>query len=288
MRKSIRLLVFVIAGLSLIASAYGIFSHQGQGQSEFKTIFGQTVTLYGKGLYKHESVSMAAQAIAQDYVTLFLGIPLLLISWYLTEKGLFKGKLLLTGTIGYFLYTYASYSFLAMYNSMFLVYVALMSTSFFAFILLMMSFDLQKVSSRFKEKLPVKFIGGFFLVVSFVFAMMWLGKIAPSLAGSNPPLGLEQYTTLVIQAMDLGFVIPAGVLAGILIMKKTPFGYLLSSILIIKDITLITALTMMVLLQMLAGVKVGMEVLAVIILINIVAIYCMLLIMKNVKEGERV
>jgi hypothetical protein len=87
--------------------------------------------------------------------------------------------------------------------------------------------------------------------------------------------------------MDLGFVIPAGVLAGILIIKKTPFGYLLSSILIIKDITLITALTMMVLLQMIAGVNVSMAVLFIVIFINLVAIYCMLLIMKNVKEGER-
>ena len=118
--------------------------------------------------------------------------------------------------------------------------------------------------------------------------MMWLGKIAPSLIGNKPPEGLEHYTTLVIQAMDLGFVIPAGVLAGILIIKKTPFGYLLSSILVIKDITLITALTMMVLLQMLAGVNVGIVVLAAIVLINLVAIYCMVLILKNVKEGERV
>ena len=151
MRKSMRWLVFMIAALSLIASAYGIFSHQGQGKNEFTTIFGQSVTLYGKGLYQHESVAMASQAIAQDYVTLFLGIPLLLVSWFMTEKGLFKGKLLLTGTLGYFLYTYASYSFLAMYNSMFLVYVALMSASFFAFTLSMMSFDMQKISSRFKE-----------------------------------------------------------------------------------------------------------------------------------------
>jgi hypothetical protein len=76
MRKSMGFLVFVIAVFSFIATTSGIFTKQGPGQSEFKSVFGQRITLYGTGLYKNESVSMASQAIAQDYVTLFVGIPL--------------------------------------------------------------------------------------------------------------------------------------------------------------------------------------------------------------------
>lgn len=284
MRKSIRFLVMVIAVFSFIATTSGIFTKQGHGQSEFKSVFGQTVSLYGTGLYKNDSVSMASQAIAQDYVTLFVGIPLLLLSLYLSEKGLIKGRLLLTGTLGYFLYTYTSYSFLSMYNSMFLIYVLLMSASFFSFTMAMMSIDMQKLCFYFDERLPVKFIGTFLLFVSFVFGMMWLGKIVPSLISQNPPAGLEHYTTLVIQALDLGFVIPAGILAGILVIKRTPLGYLLASIVIIKDITLVTAVTMMAVLQLFAGINVSISLLLALLFINLLVIICMVLIMKNVKE----
>jgi hypothetical protein len=287
MRKSIGILVLMIIALSIFASGYGVFSNQGNGQSEFKSIFGESITLYGKGLYKNDSVSMASQAIAQDYVTLFLAIPLLLLSFYLSRKGLLKGKLLLTGTLGYFLYTYTSYSFLSMYNSMFLIYVTIMSLSFFCFILAILSFNLQNFHLYFDKKLPVKFIGGFLLFVSFVFGMMWLGRIIPSMMNAEPPIGIEQYTTLVIQALDLGFVVPAGFLAGCLLLQRKPFGYLLGSILIIKFITLLTALTAMIIRQIYVGIQVGFVEIFIVVLINFFVIYCLVLIMKNVREPRR-
>lgn len=287
MKKPIGSLVFLIAVFSFIATVYGIFSKQGDGQSELKSVFGQTITLYGKGLYKNDSVSMASQAIAQDYVTLFLGIPLLLLSLYFAKKGSMKGRLMLSGTLGYFLYTYTSYSFLAMYNHMFLIYVLIMSASFFSFTMMMMSFDMKKLHTYFDARLPVKLIGGFLLFISFIFTMMWLGKIVPSLLNHTPPTGIEHYTTLVIQALDLGFIIPVGILAGIYIMKRKPFGFLLASIMIIKDITLITALTMMIFLQMAAGIQVSVGLLAVMLLFNVLVIFCLVLLMKNVNDPLR-
>ncbi|MEH7156858.1 hypothetical protein [Neobacillus drentensis] len=283
-QKSISILVFVITILSIGATSYGIFSNQGPGEYEYQSIFGETISIYGVGLYKHDSVSMAAQAIAQDYVTLCLGVPLLILSLFLSRKGRLKGHLLLTGTLGYFLYTYASYSFLSMYNSLFLVYVILMSASFFAFTLAMMSFEIPKLPLVFKEKLPVKLIGGFLLFASFVFGMMWLGKIVKPLMNHTPVVGIEHYTTLVIQALDLGFVVPIGIVSGILLIKRRPFGYLLGPVIIIKDITLLTALTAMVLLQIQTGVEVQPIVVALVIGLNLLVIFLLVLILKNVKE----
>jgi hypothetical protein len=283
-QKSIRILVFFITILSIVATSYAIVSNQGPGAYEYQSIFGETIFIYGKGIYKHDSVSMATQAIAQDYVTLFLGVPLLILSLYLSKKGLLKGHLLLTGTLGYFLYTYASYSFLSMYNSLFLLYVFLMSASFFAFTLAIMSFDVVKLPQSFNEKLPVNLIGGFLLFASFVFGLMWLGKIVQPLINHTPVIGIDHYTTLVIQAMDLGFVVPAGIVSGVLLIKRKPFGYLLGSVIIIKDINLLTALSTMVFLQIQAGVKVSLPVAALVLLLNIFVIYLMVLILINVKE----
>ncbi|QUL99450.1 MAG: hypothetical protein IMF26_05260 [Candidatus Fermentithermobacillus carboniphilus] len=85
---------------------------------------------------------------------------------FTSRKGGLTGRLLLAGTLGYFLYTYASYACLAMYNEMFLVYVALFSTSFAAFTLTMMSFDLQRLAVCISNQLPVRFVGGFLILIS--------------------------------------------------------------------------------------------------------------------------
>jgi hypothetical protein len=284
-KNTISILVIIVAILSIFTTSYAIFSDHGQGEYEYTSIYGESVSIYGKGLYQHDSVSMAAQAIAQDYVTLFLGVPLLLLSFYLYRKGLLKGSLLLTGTLGYFLYTYASYSFLSMYNSMFLVYVALMSASFFAFTLMMMSYEINYLPLFFSEKMPVKFLGGFLLFVSFVFGMMWTGKLGfPLMNHTQPPEDIQHYTTFVIQALDLGIVVPAGLLAGVLLIMRKPFGYLLAPVIIIKEITLLTAMTAMVFLQIKAGVEIGYMLVWSIILFNLLVIFCMILVIKNIKE----
>lgn len=285
-KKSISRLVLLIAFLTLIASIFGILSSYGTGQYDFKSIHETAVTIFGKGLYQNDSIAIASQAIAQDAVTLFLGLPLLLISLFLFRKGLLRGKLLLAGTIAYFLYTYTSYSFLSMLNQFFLIDIALMSASFYTFVLIMMSFDIENLSSYFSEKLPTNFVGGLLIFIGSIFGSMWLGLVVPSIISGTAPIALEHYTTLVIQAMDLGFVVPTAFLAGILLIKKKPFGYLLSTVITVKGITMLTALTAMVINQMRAGFEVGFAILGLISLINIIIIYALYLIMKNIKEPK--
>lgn len=283
-KKSISVLVIIITILSLTASAYGVFSSQSQNKHEFKSIYGETIQLHDKGLYQNDSVSIASQGISQDVVTMVICIPLLLISLYLFRKGLIKGRLLLAGTLGYFLYTYTSYTFLWMYNSFFLVYVVLMSASLFAFILTMMSFDLKKLDLCFSQKTPVKFLAGFLFFLAAALGFMWLGIIVPPLLKGTVPQALEHYTTLVIQAMDLGFVVPTAILSGVLILKRKPIGYLLTSVITIKGLSMATALTAMIIGQILAGVEVSFVTVILFSIINILIIYCMVLLMKNIKE----
>ena len=76
--------------------------------------------IYGHGVYRYDPLSMAAQGISQDAVTLVLGIPLLLVSLHLYRQRRLRGQLLLTGTLAYFLYTYTSLAFGAAFNPLFL------------------------------------------------------------------------------------------------------------------------------------------------------------------------
>ncbi|MFS1518909.1 hypothetical protein V1503_20965 [Bacillus sp. SCS-151] len=283
--KVIKMLVILIIVLSLISSVYGVFSNRGPGQFEFMSVRGETVTLQGNGLYQYDSIAIASQAIAQDLVTIVVGIPLLIISLYMSRKGLIKGDILLTGTLGYFLYTYTSYSFLSMYNPFFLIYVLLMSAAFFAFTLAMTSFDLKKLSSSvFDNRFPTKFVGGFLLFIGVTVGLMWLGRIVPALIDNSIPIGLEHYNTLVIQALDLGFLVPISILSGYLVLRKNSFGYLLASIVIVKGITMLTAITGMIISQLLSGVHVSISEIILFPLFNVVVIYCLFLILKNIDE----
>lgn len=283
-KKSITSLVLIIFIFAALSSSYGIFSTKISNTKEFVAISGENVTLYAKGLYKNDSISVALQAIAQDIVTLIVGLPLLLMSLYLYTKNLLKGKLLLAGTLGYFLYTYTSYVFLCMYNSFFLIYVMLMSLSFYAFTLTMMSFNLKTIGSCFSLKLPVKLIGGFLIFISVAIGLMWLGRILPALKQGTLPRVLEHYTTLTIQALDLGFVMPSAILSGVLLIKRRPFGYLLSSIICIKEVTMLTAITAMIILQIYSGVIVNLGEVLMFPIFNIILIYFMILILRNIDE----
>jgi hypothetical protein len=255
--KAILVLTSLIALLALLAAGLGLL-WQGQGQPfEFHTLRGETVMIQGHGLYRYDTVSLAAQAIAQDLVTLVVAIPLLVVATVLFVRGRLRGKLLLAGTLGYFLYTYASYAFNVAYNELFLVYVALFSLSLFDFVLALMTVDLATLPKRFSPRLPRRTIAIFMFAVAGLLLLNWLGRIVPPLLANEVPLDLESYHTLIIQAMDLAVVVPAVLLSGVLLWGRRPWGYLLSSVALIKLFTLALAVSAMSVNQILAGVRVG-------------------------------
>ncbi len=284
--RLISLLVLCIVILSIFSSVIGIFSNAGPGAYEIQSFREETININGRGLYIDDSISVVAQGTAQDLVTLALGIPLLIISLYMSLKGSLKGRLLLTGTLGYFLYTYISYVFLWMYNPMFIVYVILMSASFFAFTLSMMSIDISNLSSAFNKRLPVKFLGGFQIFFAAALCLLWLGKIIPTIINGTVPLGLEHYTTLVIQGLDLGFIVPIALLSGVLLIKRKPFGYLLSSVIIMKGLTMGAALTAMIVGQYFAGVAMNIIEMIMFPIFSLIIFYCMILLLKNIDDKE--
>lgn len=230
----------------MIAAVTGVFSNEVSAYPDVTTSYGETIQLYQIGLYARDSVSMAAQAIAQDYITLILGIPLCVVSLYLVQrKGSMRGWFLLTGTLAYFLYTYASYSFLMTFNRLYVVYVLLFVASFYAFLLslgYLKEFDTGEV---FSGKYPVKALSIFLGVLGVVLCFMWMGRIVPAMLSGGAPYGLEQYSTLVIQSLDLGVVVPASFVAAYLLYRRKKWGYLLSAVLVMKALTMTAAVSAM-------------------------------------------
>lgn len=283
-KKIIYVLSMLIIILSIVAALTGILSDELKVHSDIFTVFDEKIELYQKGLYAKDSVSMASQAIAQDIVTLILGIPSMLFSLFLIEKKNKKGIFLLTGTIGYFLYTYASYAFLLMYNSFYLVYVVIMALSFYDFILCISVLNTYKLKDQFSNQFPKKSLSIFLYITGFMVGFMWLGKILPTFISKSAPLGLEHYSTLGIQTLDLGIVVPACLVTGYLLNKEKQFGYLFSIVLIIKAVTLTAAVSTMIISMKLHSIKVSMGEMIIFPTLFFICIFFMIKILKTIER----
>jgi hypothetical protein len=245
-------LVLLIALGALIATTTGLFWPLAGENYAFTSLRGEVVQIQGYGLYRYEPVSIAAQAMPQDIVTLFVAIPLLLAFLRLSYRAGLRGQLLLAGLLGYFLYTYMSMAFGSAYNELFLLYVALFSLSLFAFGLAVAAIDLASLPTRFGDGLPRRWIAGYLFAGSLFLLLAWLGRIVPQLLK-----GLESNTTLFIQVMDLGLLAPIMIVGGIQLLRRQPLGYLIAAVGLIKFAIFGLALIAMVMGQALAGVAIS-------------------------------
>jgi hypothetical protein len=287
MKNSRYLLIIscIIIPLALLAAGVGFFKGQISQPFSFDTLRGESVLIQGGGIYKYDSVSSASQEVGQDAVTLFIGIPLLIVGVVMTKKGFLRGHLLLTGGLGYFLYTYASMSFLTAFNSLFLAYVALFSLSLFGFILALSGIDPQYLYDRLDKRFPRKTTSVFFLVIAAFLSLAWLNLVVPPMLSGEPPAGLESAITMVIQSLDLGIIVPTSVITAILLLKKQAWGYTLAAVLLIKVFTMGAALIAMVINQMLRNVPIDPVTSVFFVIIALCGIILSVFVFRSIHEG---
>lgn len=242
-KKVISILVMLVILASSFAGLYGIFSDEGPGKYSYQSIRGETIEIYGKGLYKHMSAEVAIQGIAQDWVTVFIGVPLLLIALITARKNSLQGKFLLSGVLMYFMLTYLFYTAMGMYNEMFLAYVLLLGCSLFGFIISLFTFDIYALKESITSEKIFRWAGIFLIINSCLIALLWLSVLVPPLInGTLYPEGLHHYTTMIVQGFDLGIFLPMGFVTGFLVLKKNVYGYLFTPIYTIFLSLLMTAL----------------------------------------------
>ncbi len=217
----LRSLVVVIAVAASSAALVGILGNWGPGPYSYESIRGHVVQIYGRGVYGHMSAEVAIQGIAQDYVTLLAGVPLLLGSYWRARDGGLRSRFLLAGVLGYFLVTYLFCITMGTYNVLFLVYALLLGCSFFALAQVLLSLASLDLASCFDERAPVRAAGGFLMANSLCIGLLWLSVVVPPLLdGSVVPVQTEHYTTLVVQGLDLGLLLPLGFVAGALLVRR--------------------------------------------------------------------
>jgi hypothetical protein len=227
-------LVPLISILAFVTASIGLFSTQGPGPFPFTTVRGTTIEMYGKGLYHYDTPMIAVGYRVSDAFTLIAGIPLLLISLWLYRQGTTRGKIMLTGTLLFFLYNFGSLAVGAAYNNLIFVYIVITVATFLGSVSLLLSFDLQTFPTLFSDRLPRGAISNFFIISGVALFSIWLflGILPALLAGTVPP-ELGSYTTVITYVVDMGIIAPILVSAGVLLRRRNALGYVLSSVLLI-------------------------------------------------------
>ena len=292
MKKVLFIITIAIAFFAIIAGVTGIF-YEGKGlfnafenNYDYTSIRGNTVNIYAKGLYHHMSAEVAIQGIAQDYITVFIAIPLLLIFMCMYRKKPMIALFLLSGTLLYFLVTYLFYTAMGMYSFMFLVHVILLSLSFFAFTIALILLFRTIPEYHFSKDTPTKFVGWFLMLNAFSIAVLWLEIIiSPFFKGEIYPVNLEHYTTLIVQGFDLALLLPTAFVSGFLLVKNNYYGYIFSTVYVIFLSFMMTSLVAKIIAMAINNVNV-IPVIFIIPTFSIVAILCSCFMLKNLKHTK--
>jgi hypothetical protein len=221
-----------------------------------RTARGQSAQLAGDGLYRYDTVFTAAGNTAIDAVVLAFGIPLVVRAWLEHRQHSPRGTLLLTGSLGYLLYVYANYALGVAYNPLYLAYVALLAGCLFGLVAAFSAVDRAALAAAAADPaLPHRALSRFLFVSAAVTALVWLQQLVPALLQGTAPRLLDVYTTTVTYSLDLAVIVPSATLAGLLVRRRDPLGYLLSAPLLVTIVLLLPTISLSTALQMAAGVS---------------------------------
>lgn len=215
----------------LIITVTGIQSFVIEKSFFVTNIYGQTIQLFGNGVYFYDSYFKAPIFIGSDFTILVLVLPALIgtLVWVNIKPSL-KNRLVLISLLGVIFYYSISISTGITYNYLFLFYISSVILSWISIFLLIKELDLNKLVL----KSPIKGYTIFLIITGIALFGIWLMDIIPTLLSGSSLSLIETYTTEVTYVYDMAFISPIMFLSYYLIKRNDGFGtVLLSSMLVL-------------------------------------------------------
>jgi hypothetical protein len=280
------LLTGLIAG---VAALVGVFWEGSNAPAIFTSVHGETIKLYRDGIYGYDSIFKGAANRGSDVVTLGIAIPLLMATLVRYRRGSMGASLLLLGTLVWFLYVSVSLAFGTAYNEFYLAYVALFAASLLAVVLLFQAINGANLASHVSSSMPHRVPGIFMLISGVVTFGIWLQPLVSALIEGEPPMLLDGSTTMVTDTLDLGVIVPAAILSGVLILRRRTVGYILAFSLLVMEALLAPMIVMQTIYQLDAGVDLfsGEAIGAIggFTAIALAATWIILLLLRNISDA---
>jgi hypothetical protein len=161
-------------------------------------------------------------------VIMVVGTPALGVGMLLTRRGSARALVVWLGALGYITYQGVLFLFASPFNSLFLIYVAMLSLAFWSIVVIVRKMDLPAFRARFDHGLPVRSIAIYAAVLAVLNAAVWLRAIIPAVLSEQPDTFLDGsgVTTNAVFVQDLAIWLPLLVGGAWWLWNRQPLGEL--------------------------------------------------------------
>lgn len=188
------------------------------------SVTGLTVEgLYTDGAWAREALR------GGDLVTLVVAAPLLVLSIALALRRSVLGSAAWLGMLAYSVYNFAYYAFGARFNDAFLLHIAVLALSILAFATALGVIDAGAVARAYAGRRAPRWVGAFLAVVGLAQGLLWVVVVLRQAITGQALRDIPIDGQHLVFAIDLSLLVPALVVAGVLLWRRTPLGFLLGA-----------------------------------------------------------
>lgn len=263
--KTILLLSIPLAVLVIIVSSVGLFTPD---------------------FYSAETLNWQAQSLGQDMIDLFLVVPCLVISSILACRNKRSAKMIWGGVVLYLTYTFVIYCFDIHFNNLFILYCFCLGLSFYSLMYFLFTSYSERKNDILENILIIRTIGIYFIFISVVFYFLWLSEILPSIFHNTIPRSIKEtgLPTNAVHVIDLSVFLPGIFLTGILLLKRRPFAYILTPVLLTFFVLMDITIGMLVVVVKMKGLGSNLFLTGVMSVLALVSIVLLIWYLKNIRS----
>lgn len=164
-----------------------------------------------------------------DWLTLVVAVPLLLVGGIGAQRGSARALLLWAGAVAYAPYNYAFYLLGAALNVFFPFYVVSVVLAAVILILTLGRLDPSLIGLNVRPVDPVPLIAGVFVTIGIGLGSVWTAMWAAYIFAGRPT-PVDPHAFRLIAALDLSVMVPALVSGGVLLWRRRPWGLVIAAI----------------------------------------------------------
>ena len=198
--------------------------------------------LYQNAIYPSDD--LLTSFLPTDVSFLFIGLPMLLGSMWLTRRGNLLGLLSWPGALFFTLYNYLVYVFAMPLNVAFLLHLTLVMLSVYVLIALLASIHPPAVQAELSGAVPERLAGGILTGLGLLFFLRAIGVLANGLIHQSTISEIE----FAVNRSDY-LIAPAWMIGGLLLWRCKPYGYVVGLGLLFQASMLFIGLIIFLLLQ---------------------------------------
>lgn len=241
------LLTATVAVAAAITSAVGVFG-RGDGATVLVTsVRGETYPMMTTGVYAWNAQRLVAEGVGWDAFTLFVVCPAAIATAAFVARGSLRARLVALGVLAYFFYQYLMYATTWALGPLFPAFVAIFAASLGGLAWIGSTLARERLGERFAPSFPRRSAATLAFLLAALLLAMWIPRIVTALRGDLAGAMVLGQTTLVVQALDLGLLVPLAVAAGVTVLRRRAVGYVLAAVFAVKALAMASAICAMLL-----------------------------------------